>query len=125
MKTLGGLLGMLGGLFGMLALSTYFFFGASGRIAALGVLGEIAAFTCIVASMAVLVGPGRRAGLCLLAAGLIDMLIGLFVGPTIGGSLVTPAIAGGLLVAPAVIGGVLAATHGRSLPAAIPPRHEW
>ena len=119
----GAVFGILGGLFGVLTFSVYMLVGpaiAGSRVTtgsnAMGVLGEIAALVCIVASIAILAGPGRRAGVCLLVAGLVAMFAGSWI--------VTPIA--GLLLIPAVAGGGLAAVHGRGLPRnEIPPRAEW
>jgi hypothetical protein len=119
MKTFGGILGILGGLLGILAFVTYAVVGPGfdvrGSGAVLNALGGVAALTCLFASAAIILGPGRTAGFWLLAAGLIGMFSYLLIGTQTAG----------LLLVPAVAGGVLAVIHGRSPPIAIPSRDEW
>ena len=123
MKTFGGILGILGGLLGVLTFYAYVLFGpafhahvSTGSNALLNILGGIAALTCLGASVAIISGPGRMAGFCLLAAGLIAMFVDSWIGTPLAG----------LLVAPAVAGGALAAVHGRRAPRhGIPPRSQW
>jgi hypothetical protein len=83
-KILGSILGILGGLLGILAFLTYAVVGPSFDVhasaAVLNVLGGGAALTCLVASAAIVLGPGRTAGFCLLAAGLIAMFSYLLIG---------------------------------------------
>jgi hypothetical protein len=120
MKNVGGILGILGGLLGILEFLTYAVVGPSfdlhASTAVLNALGGVAALTCLVASAAIVLGPGRTAGICLLVAGLIAMFVYLSIGAQIAG----------LLLVPAVAGGVLAAVHGQRAPRrGVPPRREW
>jgi len=127
MKAFAGILGIIGGLLGLPAFSGYlldgyflhgFFLGgshaATGSDIVACVLGDISALICIAAGIAVLAGRGRRAGLCLLVAGLIAISIGTFIG----------AVAV-VLMTPAVIGGVFAMTPRRLPTDELSQRPEW
>ena len=109
MKTFAGILGILGGLLGMAAFSFNFVQGLVTRPVddnvTLGVVGGLASFICIAASVAVFTGAGRWAGAGLLAAALVALAIALSYG-------------GAYLVAFSVVGGVLAVLprHGRLRP---------
>jgi hypothetical protein len=103
MKVLGGVLGIFGGLLAVLGCIFYVAQGAAYGIGGtmggidpgMGVAGGLAALTCIVMGIVVLLGGRWLAGAFLLAAALIAMLVvGLWLG------------------APAVIGGALAIIHG-------------
>src|SRR4030095_8086653 len=104
MKIFAGILGILGGLLGLVTFSGYLldgyflngFFLGGWRIAT----GGNPRWASWAGSPRSPVSPrasrfsralGRRAGLCLLVAGLIDMVIGTFIGPLVGGLLSTPA----------------------------------
>jgi hypothetical protein len=103
MKSFGGILGIIGGLLGLFVFFLYltrgFGLGAlpatGGADALQGVLGSIAAFSCIGLGIAILMGAGRLSGIFLLMAA----LLGIFVGSE-------------WLMTPALIGAGLAIVHG-------------
>jgi hypothetical protein len=104
MKYLGGILGILGGLLGLFVFFLYLTQGlglgvleATGTTdTLLGYVGGLAALTCIVAGIAVLLSPGWLAGVVLLVAAVVGVVLG-----------------GHVLMALAVIGGMIAVAHGR------------
>jgi hypothetical protein len=104
MKIIAGILGILGGLLGLFVFVLYLVQGlglgvaeATGTMdAVVGYVGGVAALTCIVAGIAVLVTPGWMAGVVLLMAALVGVILG-----------------GHLLMLLAVFGGMMAVANGR------------
>lgn len=96
MKYLGGILGILFGLLGLFVFFLYLTRGLGlGVLEATGVtdtllgyVGGLAALTCIVAGIAVLLGPGWMAGVVLFVAALVGVVLG-------GHWLMSPAVMAG------------------------------